>query len=81
MEGRGLWLNGLGDQRFGMMVVLLRLSASVMRDLLVGVHLAAMSEAMAFCEVLGIDTELTYDIVLNAAGATVARFLKNIFDR
>ena len=46
------------------------ISTSEIRDLLVGVHLAAMSEAMAFCEVLGIDTELMYDIVLNAAGAS-----------
>lgn len=40
------------------------------QDLMVGVHLAAMSEAMAFCEKLGIDTELMYDIVSNAAGAS-----------
>lgn len=46
------------------------ISASEIRVLLVGVHLAAMSEAMAFCEVLGIDTELMYDIVLNTAGAS-----------
>ena len=45
------------------------ISASGIRDLLGGVHLAAMSEAMAFCEVLGVDTELVYDIVLYAAGA------------
>ena len=37
MEGRGLWLKGLGDQRLGMMVVLLaEISASGIRDLLVG---------------------------------------------
>ncbi len=40
------------------------------RDLLVGVHLAVVSEAMAFCERLGIDTELMFDIVSNAAGAS-----------
>lgn len=40
------------------------------RDLMVAVHLAAMSEAMAFCERLGIDAELMYDIVSNAAGAS-----------
>lgn len=44
--------------------------ADDIRDLMVGVHLAAMSEAMAFCETLGIDTELMYDIVSNAAGAS-----------
>lgn len=38
------------------------------KDLMVGVHLAAMSEAMAFCERLGIETGLMYDIVSNAAG-------------
>ena len=46
------------------------ISASEIQDLLVGVHLAAMSEAMAFCEVLGIDTDLMHDIVRNAAGAS-----------
>lgn len=39
-------------------------------DLMVGVHLAAMSEAMAFCETLGVDSALMYDIVSNAAGAS-----------
>lgn len=37
MEGRGLWLEGLGDQRLGMMVMLLaEISASGIRGLLVG---------------------------------------------
>ena len=40
------------------------------RDLMVGVHLAGMCEAMAFCERLGIGAELMYDIVSNAAGAS-----------
>ena len=40
------------------------------QDLMVGVHLATMSEAMAFCEKLEIDAELMYDIVSNAAGAS-----------
>lgn len=39
-------------------------------DLMVGVHLATMSEAMAFCEVLGIDVDLMHDVVSNAAGAS-----------
>lgn len=39
-------------------------------DLLVGVHLAVMSEAMAFCGVLGIGADLMFDIVRNAAGAS-----------
>ena len=43
---------------------------SDVEDLLVGVHVAVMSEAMAFCEMLGIDAELMYDIVSNAAGAS-----------
>lgn len=45
-------------------------SVDEIRDLMVGVHLAAMSEAMAFCERLGIDAGLMYDIVSNAAGAS-----------
>lgn len=39
-------------------------------DLLVAVHLVAMSEAMAFGDALGIDAELMRDIVSNAAGAS-----------
>lgn len=45
-------------------------------DLMIGVHLAVMSEAMSFCKHLGIDTDLMFDIVSNAAGAS-AVFLKN----
>lgn len=48
----------------------LGITTSEIQDLLVGVHLAVMSEAMAFCEILGLDTELIYDIVSNAAGAS-----------
>ena len=50
-------------------------SAVDIKNLMVGVHLAAMSEAMSFCEVLGIDTTLMFDIVSNAAGASTV-FLK-----
>ncbi|KAL8684385.1 MAG: hypothetical protein Q9218_008314, partial [Villophora microphyllina] len=39
-------------------------------DLMIGVHLAAVAEAMSFCERLGIDTDLMFDIVSNAAGAS-----------
>ena len=39
-------------------------------DLMVGVHLAGVSEAMRFCEQLKIDTDLMFDIVSNAAGAS-----------
>lgn len=46
------------------------IAASDIEDLMVGVHLAAMSEAMSFCEHLGIDVELMRDIVSNAAGAS-----------
>ncbi len=38
--------------------------------LLIGVHVAVISEAMSFCEKLGIDTDLMYDIVSNAAGSS-----------
>ena len=40
-------------------------------DLLVGVHVAVISEAMSFCEKLGIDTDIMFDIVSNAAGSSV----------
>ena len=56
-----------------------RITASEIQDLLIGVHLAVMSEAMAFCEVLGIETDLMYDIVSNAAGASRV-FEKNFRD-
>ena len=39
--------------------------------LLIGVHLAVISEAMSFCEKLGIDTDIMFDIVSNAAGSSV----------
>ena len=45
------------------------------KDLMVGVHLAAVSEAMSFCEYLGVDADLMFDIVSNAAGASEV-FLK-----
>ncbi|KAL8684202.1 MAG: hypothetical protein Q9218_008382, partial [Villophora microphyllina] len=32
------------------------------QDLMIGVHLAAVAEAMSFCERLGIDTDLMFDI-------------------
>ncbi|KAL8864719.1 MAG: hypothetical protein Q9174_007246, partial [Haloplaca sp. 1 TL-2023] len=40
------------------------------KDLLVGVHLVAVAEAMSFCDHMGIDAMLMYDIVSNAAGAS-----------
>ena len=46
------------------------MSVADIQDLMIGVHLATMSEAMAFCERLGIDADLMYDIVINAAGAS-----------
>ena len=38
--------------------------------LLIGVHVAVISEAMSFCEKLGIDTDIMFDIVTNAAGSS-----------
>ena len=38
--------------------------------LLIGVHVAVISEAMAFCEKLGIDADIMFDIVNNAAGSS-----------
>lgn len=46
------------------------ISVDDITDLMVGVHLASMSEAMVFCETLGIDPDLMCDIVSNAAGAS-----------
>ena len=39
--------------------------------LLIGVHVAVISEAMSFCENLGIDTDIMFDIVSNAAGSSL----------
>ena len=47
-----------------------KVSLHDIENLIVGVHLAAMSEAMRFCEHLKIDTDIMYDIVSNAAGAS-----------
>ena len=38
--------------------------------LMTGVHLAAVSEAMSFCERLSIDVDLMFDIVSNSAGSS-----------
>lgn len=43
---------------------------NTIEDLMIGVHLVTVAEAMSFCERLGIDTELMFDIVSNAAGAS-----------
>ena len=40
------------------------------KDLLVGVHLGAIAEAMSFCDFLGLDSDLMYDVVSNAAGSS-----------
>lgn len=49
------------------------------KDLMIGVHLAAMSEAMSFSEHLGLDSDLMYDVVSNAAGASSV-FVKSFSD-
>lgn len=46
------------------------ISLETIEDLMVGVHATATAEAMSFCTRLGIDVELMYDIVSNAAGAS-----------
>jgi hypothetical protein len=48
------------------------ITVETIKDLMVGVHLAAVAEAMKFSEHLGLDTDLVYDIVSNAAGASAA---------
>ena len=52
------------------------LSIDNIKDLMIGVHLAAVCEAMRFCRHLEIDTDLIFDIVSNAAGAS-AVFVKH----
>ena len=55
------------------------INISDIEDLMVGVHLAVISEAMSFCEHLGIDPDLMFDIVSNAAGASTM-FIKAFAD-
>ncbi|MDI1484868.1 MAG: hypothetical protein OHK93_000002 [Ramalina farinacea] len=49
-----------------------RMSINEIESLMTGVHLAVINEAMRFCERLGIDTDLMFDIVSNAAGSSAA---------
>lgn len=53
-----------------------RMSIDEIESLMIGVHLAVINEAMCFCEKLGIDTDLMFDIVSNAAGSS-AVFVKH----
>ncbi|KAL8894263.1 MAG: hypothetical protein Q9207_008527 [Kuettlingeria erythrocarpa] len=46
------------------------ISLDTIETIMIAVHLAVMSEAMAFCSFLGTDTDLMYDIVSNAAGSS-----------
>ena len=46
------------------------ISVEDIRSLMVGVHIAAATEAMSFCEKLGIDIDLMRNIVDNAAGSS-----------
>jgi 3-hydroxyisobutyrate dehydrogenase len=48
------------------------ITVETIKDLMLGVHLAAVAEAMKFSEHLGLDTDLVYHIVTNAAGASAA---------
>lgn len=48
------------------------ITVDTIKDLMVGVHLAAVAEAMKFSDHLGLDTDLVFDIVTNAAGASAA---------
>lgn len=41
-------------------------------DIMLAVHLASITEAMSFCEFLGIDNNLMHDIVSHAAGTSRA---------
>ncbi|KAL8735129.1 MAG: hypothetical protein Q9166_001005 [cf. Caloplaca sp. 2 TL-2023] len=46
------------------------ITLETIEDIIVGVHTAAIAEAMGFCEYLGIETDLMYDIVSHAAGTS-----------
>ncbi len=46
------------------------ISLETIETIMVAVHLAAMAEAMAFCELLGVDVDLMFEIVSNAAGCS-----------
>ncbi|KAL8698169.1 MAG: hypothetical protein Q9201_006726 [Fulgogasparrea decipioides] len=69
-----LYLPGNGDlvadQAGASGTVSINITLDTVQDLMIGVHTAAVSEAMSFCERLGIDTDLMFDIVSNAAGAS-----------
>ena len=52
---------------------------SGIEQLLIAVHFAVISEAMSFCEKLGIDTNIMFDIVSNAAGSSTV-FHKSTFE-
>ncbi|KAL8782377.1 MAG: hypothetical protein Q9213_005418 [Squamulea squamosa] len=52
-------------------------SWETIRDIMIGVHVAAITEAMGFCEHIGIDVALMYDVVNNAAGNS--RMLESCF--
>ncbi|KAL8926610.1 MAG: hypothetical protein Q9172_001738, partial [Xanthocarpia lactea] len=49
------------------------------RDIMMAVHVAAITEAMSFCEYLGVDEALMYDIVSHAAGTS--RMFEDSFAR
>lgn len=51
-----------------MMTASHQVSKDTVVDLLAGIHLAASVEAMAFCQALGMDRKVMYDIIANAAG-------------
>lgn len=50
-------------------------------DIFAGVHLALASEAMAFTEAVGLDTQVMYDIISQAAGsnAMFVRYVPKMF--
>lgn len=62
------WRAASGGTESGESVMMI--SAGDITDLMVGVYLATLSEAMVFCERLDIEAELMYDVVTNAAGAS-----------
>lgn len=53
------------------------ITVDVIIDIFTGVHLAVSSEAMGFTEATGLDTDVIYDIISQAAGSNV-QFVKHV---
>jgi 3-hydroxyisobutyrate dehydrogenase len=68
-----LYLLGRGNIRSGSLADVKPASTSsvtvkTIKDLLVGVHLAATAEIVSFAQILGISSQLLYEVIKDAAG-------------